>query len=165
MIVTLSVNIEEFDLPIECGKKIHFDTQLKVSTDGILSILALLEKYDLKATFYTTANYAKNKHDLIKRIVDNGHEIASHDYYHSITAEALPKESKEALEQICGCEIKGYRAPRLATVSSAQLAKVGYKYNSSINPTWIPGRYNNLGKHRKITEEDGLTIYPVSVTS
>ena len=54
---------------------------------------------------------------------------------------------------------------RLAAASSAALAAAGYRYNSSINPTWIPTRYNNLRAPCSVSREEGLTIYPVSVSA
>jgi hypothetical protein len=45
------------------------------------------------------------------------------------------------------------------------LAKAGYTYDSSLNPTFLPGRYNNLGKPRLPFIFDGLFILPTSVTS
>jgi len=47
----------------------------------------------------------------------------------------------------------------------AALAAAGYRYNSSINPTWIPTRYNNLRAPCSVSREEGLTIYPVSVSA
>lgn len=164
MTITLGFDVEEFDFPLERGREIDFDTQLAVSTDGLESILALLERLDVRATFYTTANFAQHRADTIRRIDAAGHEIASHDFYHAQTAGSDPSRSKQALEQIVGKPVVGYRAPRLAVAPTASLLAAGYKYNSSINPTWIPGRYNNLGAPRVVSKDGELTIYPTSVS-
>ena len=145
MTVTLGFDVEEFDFPLERGRGIDFGTQLAVSSEGLEFLLDLLARLELRATFYTTANFALHRTDLVRRIVAGGHEVASHDYYHGLTA--------------------GYRAPRLAAASSAALAAAGYRYNSSINPTWIPTRYNNLRAPCSVSREEGLTIYPVSVSA
>lgn len=164
MTVTLGFDVEEFDFPLERGRQIDFDTQLSVSSEGLEAILSLLEKLELKATFYTTANFAQHRPDTICRIAAAGHEIASHDFYHALTAGSEPARSKQALEQLIHREVVGYRAPRLAVAASEALTRAGYKYNSSINPTWIPGRYNNLRKPRSVSHEGALTIYPTSVS-
>ena len=91
--------------------------------------------------------------------------MASHDYYHGLTAGSDPAGSRRTLEELTGQRIVGYRAPRLAAASSAALAAAGYRYNSSINPTWIPTRYNNLRAPCSVSREEGLTIYPVSVSA
>lgn len=165
MTVTLGFDVEEFDFPLERGRKIDFDTQLAVSSEGLEFLLDLLDRMQLRATFYTTANFAAHRPQTIRRIVAAGHELASHDYYHAPSAGSDPAGSKRLLEELSGERIVGYRAPRLAVASSEALRTAGYRYNSSINPTWIPGRYNNLRKPRSVSYEagGGLKIYPTSV--
>lgn len=41
----------------------------------------------------------------------------------------------------------------------------GYSYDSSINPTWIPGRYNNFRMPRTYYTENGIMKVPVSVSA
>lgn len=161
--ITLSFDIEEFDFPIERGKDIDFDTQMSVSSEGTEYILNALAAHQIKATFYVTANFAQHRPDLVKRMVADGHEVASHDFYHSLTATSQPAEARRALEEIAGTRVVGYRAPRLAAGSSESLAQAGFLYNSSMNPTWIPGRYNNLSLPRTHWHDGAITIYPTSV--
>lgn len=49
-------------------------------------------------------------------------------------------------------------------VSDKELARCGYKYNSSINPAFIPGKYMHLNVSRTAFEKDGLLQIPASVT-
>ncbi|WP_418981949.1 polysaccharide deacetylase family protein [Alistipes sp.] len=163
MTVTLGFDVEEFDFPLERGREIDFDTQLAVSSEGLDFLLDLLDRLQLRATFYTTANFAAHRPQTIRRIVAAGHELASHDYYHAQTAGSDPVGSKRLLEELSGRTVVGYRAPRLAVAPSDALEAAGYRYNSSINPTWIPGRYNNLLRPRGVSLEGGLKIYPTSV--
>ena len=86
MTVTLGFDVEEFDFPLERGRGIDFGTQLAVSSEGLEFLLDLLARLELRATFYTTANFALHRTDLVRRIVAGGHEVASHDYYHGLTA-------------------------------------------------------------------------------
>lgn len=164
MIVNLTFDVEEFDFPTEKGLVVDFDTQLKVSTDGLEAIIRLLDRHNIKATFYVTANYAQHKRDLIKSLHDKGHEIASHDFYHAMGSVLTPRKAKEALEIIIGQPVLGYRAPRLAQVATDVLREAGYIYNSSMNPTWLPGRYNNLLRPRTVYQEEGIIQYPTSVS-
>lgn len=138
---------------------------MRSAPEGLEFLLDLLARLELRATFYTTANFALHRTDLVRRIVAGGHEVASHDYYHGLTAGSDPAGSRRTLEELTGQRIVGYRAPRLAAASSAALAAAGYRYNSSINPTWIPTRYNNLRAPCSVSREEGLTIYPVSVSA
>jgi peptidoglycan/xylan/chitin deacetylase (PgdA/CDA1 family) len=162
--ILLSFDIEEFDMPFEYGKSLHFDEQIAISTQGTLVILNLLKETNVKATFYCTATYAKSRHDIIQRIVDEGHELASHGYFHS---EFIPEHlasSKKLLEDLADTPIKGYRMARMMPVDEKEVQKAGYKYNSSINPTWLPGRYNNWDKPRKWFWKDGVLQIPSSVS-
>lgn len=162
--ILLSFDIEEFDMPFEYGKSLGFDEQLAVSTEGTLVILDLLKQANIKATFYCTANYAKNKSDIVLKIVNEGHELASHGYFHS---EFIPEHlasSKKVLETIGDTPIKGYRMARMMPVDEQEIKKAGYKYNSSINPTWLPGRYNNFSRPRKWFWQDGVLQIPSSVS-
>ncbi|EHQ29595.1 polysaccharide deacetylase family protein [Mucilaginibacter paludis] len=162
--ILLSFDIEEFDMPFEYGKEIAFDEQLAISTEGTLKILAILAKRNIKATFYCTANYALNKRDIIAKIVNEGHEIASHGYYHSDFKPEHLQQSKDVLEQLSGQTVKGYRMARMMPVDEREIFKAGYQYNSSINPTFLPGRYNNFGKPRTWFHQDGVLQLPSSVS-
>ena len=115
MTVTLGFDVEEFDFPLERGRGIDFGTQLAVSSEGLEFLLDLLARLELRATFYTTANFALHRTDLVRRIVAGGHEVASHDYYHGLTAGSDPAGSRRTLEELTGQRIVGYRAPRLAS--------------------------------------------------
>ena len=164
MTVTLTFDLEEFDFPLERGKQISLGEQMKVSTEGLMPLLALLERHKVPVTFYVTANYADHNREIIKNIAAAGHEIACHDYYHGMSSKSDPAGAKKLLEEIAGCEVVGYRSPRLGCTRPEELAKAGFRYNSSMNPTCIPGRYNNLAKPRSVFPEGGLLIYPVSVS-
>ena len=54
--------------------------------------------------------------------------------------------------------------PRLRKVEVNDVLKAGYNYDSSINPTYLPGRYNNRHLPKTIFQENGLTRVPTAVT-
>lgn len=162
--ILLSFDIEEFDMPFEYGKTISFADQLSISTDGTLQILALLKQHQVKATFYCTANFALNKPEIIAGIVNDGHEIASHGYYHSDFKVEHLRQSKEALEKLTGKIVSGYRMARMMPVDEKEIYQAGYTYNSSINPTFLPGRYNNFHRSRTWFYQDQVLQLPSSVT-
>lgn len=162
--ILLSFDIEEFDMPFEYGVDIPFEKQLEVSADGTLAILKILDEQGVKATFYCTANFAVNRPEIIRQIVDKGHEVASHGYFHSDFEIKHLEESKNTLEEITGTTVNGYRMARMMPVSEQEIARAGYKYNSSINPTFLPGRYNNFGKPRTYFYDGGVLQLPASVS-
>jgi peptidoglycan/xylan/chitin deacetylase (PgdA/CDA1 family) len=162
--ILLGFDVEEFDMPMEYGKELPFTEQLSISTGGTLSILELLKETGIKATFFCTANYAINQPDIILKIVNGGHEIASHGYYHSDFKPEHLAQSKAKLEEISGTKVTGFRMARMMPVDETEIHKAGYKYNSSLNPTWIPGRYNNFKKPRAWFFDQDVLQIPASVS-
>jgi len=162
--VLLSFDIEEFDMPFEYGKDISFEDQIAISKAGTMAILDILDKYSVKATFFCTVTFAENIPDLIKRITETGHELASHGYYHSDFKPEHLLQSKLKLEELSGKEITGYRMARMMPVDEKEIEKAGYTYNTSINPTYLPGRYNNFNISRTHFIKDNVLQIPASVS-
>ncbi|NEW82209.1 MAG: polysaccharide deacetylase family protein [Mariniphaga sp.] len=163
--IFLSFDIEEFDNPLPYTKTLSFEQQMSVSKIGTVRILDLLLQKGVKATFFCTANFAINAIDLIHRMVNEGHEVASHGYYHAAFEIKDLRESKEVLEQLTGTTVKGFRMPNMMPIDAAPIIEAGYQYNSSLNPTFLPGKYNNLNKPRRIFYEQSLCQIPASVSS
>lgn len=162
--ILLSFDIEEFEMPREYGDPIPFTDQIQISKEGTTKILDLLKKHNITATFYTTANFAQNAQDIVTRIVSEGHELASHGLYHDNFKPEHLKQSKEILEQIGNTSVKGYRMARMMPVPEEEVYNAGYIYNSSINPTYLPGRYNKLNEPRTYFMREGVWQIPASVT-
>lgn len=109
-------------------------------------ILQMLETHGAKGTFFTLGWLAERYPEVIKRIVDNGHELASHGYGHERVSDQTPESffadinvAKLILEDLSGQEVKGYRAPSFSIGEKniwafETLEKAGYQYSSSIYP-------------------------------
>lgn len=109
-------------------------------------ILAMLDDHGTKATFFTLGWIAERYPSLIRRIVDNGHELASHGYGHERASDQSAEGffsdinvAKLILEDLCGHEVKGYRAPSFSIGEQNLwafecLERAGYQYSSSIYP-------------------------------
>ena len=162
--ILLSFDIEEFDMPYEYQKMIEFKDQIEISRKGTELILNLLQKYSIKATFFSTVQFALEVPELINRIRNEGHELASHTYYHSRFEEKHLELSKQKLEELSGMPVYGLRMPRMADVDPNAVLNAGYKYNSSLNPTFLPGRYNHFSEPRTYFKTDGLLQIPASVS-
>lgn len=162
--ILLSFDIEEFDMPLEYGREISFENQIQVSAIGTEIILDLLKKHQIKATFFSTATFAIHIPKLLQRIIDEGHELASHTYYHSSFEVVDLVNSKKKLEELSNSEVIGFRMPRMQPVDEKEIFKAGYQYNSSINPTYLPGRYNNFDKPRTFFKQEGVWQIPASVS-
>ncbi len=109
-------------------------------------ILAMLGRHQTKATFFTLGWIAERYPTLVRRIVDDGHEIASHGYGHERASDQTEKAffadiqlAKVLLEDLAGVEVKGYRAPSFSIGAGNLwafecLRRAGYVYSSSIYP-------------------------------
>jgi len=88
--------------------------------DATVRILDLLDKYNVKATFFVVGDVAKKSPEIIRLIYAKGHEIAFHGMNHEplwtlsykMFGKIL-KKFKELIRSILGEEvqIKGFRAP------------------------------------------------------
>lgn len=163
--ILLTFDLEEFDLPLEFGCPISDEDQINITNNGLQMLTTLLSEYDIPATFFTTAFYAEKNQEIIKWLSAT-HEIASHAYLHSDFMETDPAESRINLESITGVKIYGFRMPRFRKISLKIIRDAGYRYDSSVNPAYIPGRYNNLFTNRKIhlDYKSNLIEVPVSVS-
>ena len=160
--VLLSFDIEEFDLPLEYGRELPLKEQISLSTHGTEIILDALKAHEIKATFFATVVFASGARHIIRRILDEGHELASHGYFHSRFQASHYLESKDALEEISGRRIVGFRMPRMMPTDLQRIIAAGYEYNSSLNPVYLPGRYNNFFEPRTLFETGSLSQLPAS---
>lgn len=109
-------------------------------------LLDLFAEHNVKSTFFTLAWVAKRCPEVIKRIVSEGHELASHGVAHQRLTTMSPEQakhdiqtSKSILEDISGTEIRGYRAPSFSVNENNEwvydiLLETGFKYSSSTYP-------------------------------
>ncbi len=164
MRLLLSFDIEEFDTPNEYGKSLSLEEQLIPSIEGTKRILSLLKEKQVKATFFCTVTFAQHAPDVIDQIVNDGHEVASHGISHSSFKIADLAASKAALETITNKPVYGFRMARMMEVDPQEIAIAGYRYDSSLNPTFLPGRYNNYHEPRTIFRIGDLWQLPASVT-
>ena len=142
----MSVDLEDFfcDLPFESWSK--YESRVLKNTNKILD---LFEKYQIKATFFTLGYIAEKFPDLIKKIDDKGHEIASHSYSHLDIRKTTEKDfendivkSIKILEEIIGKKVLGFRAPYFSIDKKSfwamKILSKYFKYDSSIFPVKTP---------------------------
>jgi polysaccharide deacetylase family protein (PEP-CTERM system associated) len=113
---------------------------------GMDRLLGLLERHDARGTFFVLGWVAERRPDLVRRIVDSGHELASHGWDHARVTTIGPEDfresvrrSKAVLEQVGGVEVNGFRAPSFSIVPGLEwalnvLVEEGYTYDSSLFP-------------------------------
>ena len=120
---------------------------------GLNRILELLDNHKTKATFFTLGWIGDKYPDLIKNIVQNGHELASHGYSHEKAYNQSKdkfreeiKRTKAILEDISGQEVTAHRSPFFSITNKSLwalpiLKEEGFETDSSISPikTWRYG--------------------------
>lgn len=121
----------------------HMPCRVERNVDAIL---AILDEHRAQATFFTLGWMAERYRDMVRSIVAQGHELASHGYAHQRATDQNPQEfyqditrAKSLLEDIGGVGVHGYRAPsfsigRTNLWAQASLKKAGYRYSSSVYP-------------------------------
>ena len=162
--ILLSFDTEEFDVPREHGVDYSLEEGMKVSVIGTNRILDVLKRNGVRATFFCTGNFAEHAPEVMRRIMDEGHEVACHGVDHWQPADTDFARSKEIVERVTGQTVYGYRQPRMFPVLESEIRRVGYRYNSSLNPAFIPGRYMHLTEPRTWFMKDGVMQIPASVT-
>jgi len=117
------------------------------------TLLALFDRNKIKITFFILGWVAERYPELIKRVHQQGHEIASHGYSHQLIYKQDPKvfreetaKSKQILEDLIQQPINGYRAASYSITRNSlwaldTLAELGFTWDSSIFPT----RHDNYG--------------------
>jgi polysaccharide deacetylase family protein (PEP-CTERM system associated) len=120
-----------------------FESRVEANTDTILQLLA---DSGQKATFFVLGWVAERHPELVLRIADEGHEIASHGYGHELVTTLTQdqfrtdiRRSRKILEDITGERVLGYRAPSFTIVKDTSwaheiLVEEGYVYDSSVFP-------------------------------
>jgi peptidoglycan/xylan/chitin deacetylase (PgdA/CDA1 family) len=161
--ILVSFDLEEFDVPEEYGQVLDDAEKLRVGCEGLDAVLAMLDRLDIPATFFITAHFAENFPDRLRHMAKR-YEIASHGYYHGRFELDDLTSSRQVLRQITGQPIAGFRMARLQPVSEGAIVAAGYRYNSSMNPTYLPGRYNHFFQPRLAYRSGALLNIPVSVT-
>ena len=113
---------------------------------NVEAILSLFAESAARATFFTLGWIAERHPGLVRRIVAEGHELASHGYAHLRIHEQSPAQftqdivrAKALLEDLSGTHVKGYRAPSFSIGQRTlwafeRIAEAGYRYSSSVYP-------------------------------
>jgi peptidoglycan/xylan/chitin deacetylase (PgdA/CDA1 family) len=114
---------------------------------GVPRILAMLARQEVTATFFVPGYTAERYPELLRRVVDAGHEIAHHGYLHeAVRGMSVAEESTmldrglDALERVTGRRPVGYRAPMWETTYATPglLLDRGFLYDSSLMDCDVP---------------------------
>ncbi len=139
------------------------------------AVLDLFGRAGVKGTFFTLGWVADRHPGLVRRMVAEGHEVASHGYDHAKVTTLTPdqfrrdiRRTKALLEDLGGMVVKGYRAPsysigRTNLWALDVLQEEGHRYSSSIYP--INHDHYGMPEAPRFafrTRPDGLLELPVT---
>jgi chitooligosaccharide deacetylase len=115
------------------------------------TLLDLLERHDVRATFFLTGSSALRHRDIVRRADRAGHAIGSHSMNHPFIAHCNfrtvlreYRDGRRAVERVLGRRVRLFRPPGsdLGYRSLLAMRLLGLRgYLSSADPEdWIPGR-------------------------
>lgn len=146
----MSVDVEEwFHIPVGIENALQFDqwdsAEQRVQR-VIPRLLEIFQKNYTYATFFFLGWVAEKHPNLVKDVLNQGHEVATHGYKHKLIYSQTSEEFKEdiyraksIIENISGKQVIGYRAPGFSIIPETQwafeiLSESGIRYDSSIFP-------------------------------
>ncbi len=154
----------------------NFESRIHRNMD---KIHGLLNENNQKATFFCIGWVAKKYPEIIKEIVRNGHEIATHSNLHQLAYEQNPSEFKndleasiKYLEDVSGQKIRAYRAPGFSIMEQNKwvfeiLIKNGIEIDCSVFPAArAHGGFEKFGSAEPCwIETDGMKIkeFPINL--
>jgi polysaccharide deacetylase family protein (PEP-CTERM system associated) len=161
----LGIDFEEWYHPELIKDHVKNDQKIPKVFKGIDTILDLLNKHDISATFFVVGEILQHNPELIDKIISNDHEIAFHTMHHDRidSLNFLNKFDDELKEfqKLTNDKSKGFRAPTFSLNEKSSLVikmleKYNYIYDSSIMPakTSMYGNPNADKKPYKITSEN-----------
>jgi polysaccharide deacetylase family protein (PEP-CTERM system associated) len=141
---------------------------------NVQRLLALFDAKGAQATFFTLGWVAERYPQLVRAIVQAGHELASHGYGHQRASDQSREEflhdvthAKALLEDIAGVPVRGYRAPSFSIGAANQwafdcLAAAGYRYSSSVYPVQHDHYGMPEASRFPFQVREGLTEIPIT---
>ena len=126
------------------ARRQQWDTYESRVENNTRKLIELLAQHGTKATFFVLGWVAERHPDLVKLLMGQGHEIASHGYGHELVTTQSPEQfrhdvrkAKNILEDLIGSPVLGYRAPSFSITDESRwalaiLVEEGYKYDSSM---------------------------------
>ena len=125
----------------------------RVESEAMPRLLALHKKYNVKATFFFVATFAKCNPNTVRMVSEEGHEIACHGYDHTDYYDNLDygeqvqllDKSKKIIEDISGQKVVSFRAPalRINKHTVKALEETGFLFDSSVASQRFDGPFTS----------------------
>ena len=158
--ILLSFNIIHPEISEKNLGLVSEEELLKVTSDGTLKILEILEKYMLQATFFVEISLVEKLPELLKIIVKKGHELS---LLNKNSYQSEIEKAKLFAEELTGKSVRGLRQLPEKRVNSEMVKKLGFIYRSPLDYANIFFYKNTLEK-KIAKEENGIMVIPESVS-
>ena len=173
-----SIDVEDWyqGIEIPMDQWSGFERRVQGSMQKLLDLMA---RYDVTATCFVLGRVAEEHPDLVRRIHDAGHEIATHGYSHEKVYDLSPdrfrrelRRSIDLIQNVTGERVLGHRAPYFTITEDSLwaldiLRDEGVLYDSSIHPVFNY-RYGIPNADRQpsyIASEDGERMLEIPVAT
>ena len=157
---------------VPCEQWDQMPARVEFST---MRLLELLDENSTKSTVFVLGWVASKYPRLIREIARRGHEIGCHSFLHRPVSRLEPnafyedtRQAKQAIEEITGVALRGYRAPNFSLTPGTEwahdiLSELGFEYDSSVNPVRHT-LYGNPGapRHPYRLGNSGLMEIPIA---
>ena len=162
-----SVDVEEYFQVLALEQAVprrewdRMPSRVEASVDRLLELLA---RHGATGTFFTVGWLAERKPAMVRRIAEQGHEIASHSWWHRRVTSLTPDELRDdvrrcrtVLEQAAGRRVVGFRAPSFSIVPGAEwafdvLIEEGYSLRLQHLPDSAAGLWLPRGARRPVRD-------------
>ena len=146
--IYLTINLEEDDPRIKNGASGRGTLCSLKATEKMLD---LLKEHQVKATFFVSGFFAERIPELVKRISEEGHEIACQGYnssYDNMDKRAIKEDmlkAKQIIEELIGNKLIGFRAPKMYYMPGVveNVFDLGFAYDSSLISAKVSEEYNH----------------------
>ena len=155
----------------------HWDRFERRVEHSTRQALALLDEFDVKATFFTLGWVAERVPALIREIADRGHEVANKGYLHRSLGDMGPDEfrrdlrrSRAAIEDAAGVRVDGHRIARGFFGAGDRwaldiLAEEGYAYDSSFYPRGRSAAAEQWQRFAFVHRHEGRELHEIPLST
>ncbi|KPH13036.1 polysaccharide deacetylase family protein [Chryseobacterium sp. ERMR1:04] len=158
--VLFTFNIVNIEAKTKNDLQITDEERLGITENNTKAILRILDIHDVKASFFVEISIAEKLKNLIKAISSQGHEIA---FYNKDSTLQEIEETKKNTQDLLEKQIRGIRQ-KDCKLPQENLKLLEFNYVSNIDNANILFPFKRLKRNTEITEEDGLSIIPESIS-